>query len=127
MLALLGTITINLDPVLVKFGPFALRWYGLMYVLGIALGLVVLFPYTRRLGIAADFAFERLQVFNLLRRHPCLPGVLQLRQRQILLLTLPRPCPETVLGMGVVDAELFGLLLNLLSSPREPVDHGDSD
>jgi phosphatidylglycerol---prolipoprotein diacylglyceryl transferase len=51
MLALLGTITINIDPVLVKVGPFSLRWYGLMYVLGIVLGLVIMFPYARRLGI----------------------------------------------------------------------------
>ena len=59
MLALLATITINLDPVLVKLGPFSLRWYGLMYVLGIVLGLVVLFPYTRRLGLTSD------QVWNI--------------------------------------------------------------
>lgn len=51
MHALLGSITIGLDPVLVKLGPFSLRWYGLMYVVGIALGLVVMFPYARRLGV----------------------------------------------------------------------------
>jgi phosphatidylglycerol:prolipoprotein diacylglycerol transferase len=51
MHALLGSITINIDPVLIKAGPFSLRWYGLMYVVGIALGLAVMFPYARRLGI----------------------------------------------------------------------------
>jgi len=59
MLALIGYITINLDPVLVKVGPFSLRWYGLMYVLGIALGLAIVFPYARRHGLNSD------QVWNI--------------------------------------------------------------
>jgi len=54
MLALLGSITINIDPVLVKVGQFSLRWYGLMYVVGIAFGLLVMFPYARRLGLKDD-------------------------------------------------------------------------
>jgi len=54
MLALLGSITINIDPVLVKVGQFSLRWYGLMYVVGIAVGLLVMFPYARRLGLKDD-------------------------------------------------------------------------
>ena len=54
MLALLGSITINIDPVLVKVGQFSLRWYGLMYVVGIAIGLLVMFPYARRLGLKDD-------------------------------------------------------------------------
>jgi phosphatidylglycerol:prolipoprotein diacylglycerol transferase len=52
--ALLGAITIGLDPVLVKLGPFSLRWYGLMYVVGIAVGLLVLFPYVRKLELPED-------------------------------------------------------------------------
>ena len=59
MLATLAHITINLDPVLVKAGPFSLRWYGLMYVVGIALGLVVALPYARRRGLISD------QVWNI--------------------------------------------------------------
>jgi phosphatidylglycerol---prolipoprotein diacylglyceryl transferase len=59
MLALLNYITINLDPVLVKIGPFSLRWYGLMYVLGIAVGLVFVLPYARRRGVSSD------QVWNI--------------------------------------------------------------
>jgi phosphatidylglycerol:prolipoprotein diacylglycerol transferase len=59
MLTLLSYITINLDPVLVKIGPFSLRWYGLMYVLGIAVGLVFVLPYARRRGVSSD------QVWNI--------------------------------------------------------------
>lgn len=31
-------IVINLDPVLFRLGPFAVHWYGLAYVVAIALG-----------------------------------------------------------------------------------------
>src|SRR5258708_10619839 len=31
-------IYINIDPVLVHLGPLAVRWYGLMYVIGILIG-----------------------------------------------------------------------------------------
>ncbi len=29
----------NIDPVIVSFGPVAIRWYALAYVLGLVLGL----------------------------------------------------------------------------------------
>lgn len=32
----------NIDPVIVRFGPLALRWYGLMYLLGFAGGYLVI-------------------------------------------------------------------------------------
>jgi phosphatidylglycerol:prolipoprotein diacylglycerol transferase len=54
MLALLGSITISLDPVLVKAGPFSLRWYGLMYVAGIVVGMLLLLPYARRRGVSSE-------------------------------------------------------------------------
>ena len=38
------------DPVLVQFGPFAIRWYALAYVVGILLG----WTYTRRLARRGD-------------------------------------------------------------------------
>src|ERR1700694_1362192 len=59
MFALLSSITINIDPVLIKVGSFSLRWYGLMYVLGIALGLVIVLPYARRRGLTSE------QVWNI--------------------------------------------------------------
>src|SRR6266702_4606509 len=36
---LLSYIYINIDPVIFYIGPFALRWYGLMYVVGIVMAL----------------------------------------------------------------------------------------
>jgi phosphatidylglycerol:prolipoprotein diacylglycerol transferase len=59
MFALLNYITINIDPVLIKVGPFSLRWYGLMYVLGIAVGLIIVLPYARRRGVSNE------QVWNI--------------------------------------------------------------
>jgi phosphatidylglycerol---prolipoprotein diacylglyceryl transferase len=53
-----GIITIDLDPVLFKLGPIAVHWYGLMYVLGIAAGLLVALPYAERVGIGRDTAYE---------------------------------------------------------------------
>jgi phosphatidylglycerol:prolipoprotein diacylglycerol transferase len=43
-------ITINVDPVAFRIGPLAVHWYGLMYVVGIALGLLVAWPYARSKG-----------------------------------------------------------------------------
>ena len=37
--AMLGVITIPLDPVLVRLGPLALHWYGLAYVVAFAVGM----------------------------------------------------------------------------------------
>ena len=48
-------ITINIDPVIFAFGPFSVRWYGLMYVVGIMVGLLVAWPYaTKYRGIPAS-------------------------------------------------------------------------
>jgi phosphatidylglycerol:prolipoprotein diacylglycerol transferase len=43
-------IVINLDPVAFHVGPLAVRWYGLMYVVGIVVGLLVAWPYARSKG-----------------------------------------------------------------------------
>jgi phosphatidylglycerol:prolipoprotein diacylglycerol transferase len=43
-----------LDPVLLRLGPLALRWYGLAYVLGILLGFRVGLPYAQRRGLDRD-------------------------------------------------------------------------
>jgi phosphatidylglycerol:prolipoprotein diacylglycerol transferase len=57
---MLAYIYINIDPVIVHIGPVALRWYGLMYVVGIIMGLVFLRGYTRRKGISQDIVFRVL-------------------------------------------------------------------
>ncbi len=44
-------IVINVDPVLFSIGPLAVRWYGLMYAIGIIVGLLVAWPYARSRGI----------------------------------------------------------------------------
>ncbi len=48
---LLLSIAINIDPILLQLGPFAVRWYGLMYVVGILAGLFVALPYARQRGL----------------------------------------------------------------------------
>ncbi len=45
-------IYININPVLLQIGPLALRWYGLMYVVAILIGLWFIKGYTQRKGIS---------------------------------------------------------------------------
>lgn len=53
-------IPINIDPVIFYIGPLALRWYGLMYVVGIVLGLWFIRGYTMRKGITQDVVYRML-------------------------------------------------------------------
>lgn len=48
------SIIINIDPILVQLGPLAVRWYGLMYIVGIAAGMYVAIPYARQRGLEED-------------------------------------------------------------------------
>lgn len=47
-------IVIDIDPILAQIGPFALRWYGLMYDVGIIVGLLIAYPYARQRGLKDD-------------------------------------------------------------------------
>ncbi len=53
-------IYINIDPVLLHLGPLPLRWYGLMYVVGIIIGLWVIQGYTTRKGMNQDMVYRFL-------------------------------------------------------------------
>lgn len=44
----MASIVINIDPILVQFGPLAVRWYGLMYAVGIGTGLYFALPYAKQ-------------------------------------------------------------------------------
>ena len=46
-------IVININPSF-SLGPLTLHWYGLMYVVGICVGLMVAWPYARSKGITED-------------------------------------------------------------------------
>ena len=50
-------IVINIDPILLRVGPLAIHWYGLMYVVAISAGLWAVLRYTARLGIHEDQAW----------------------------------------------------------------------
>jgi phosphatidylglycerol---prolipoprotein diacylglyceryl transferase len=45
---------LNLDPILLRFGPFAVHWYGIAYVVAITIGLFVLMRWAHREGIHDD-------------------------------------------------------------------------
>ncbi len=47
----LSVIQIGLNPVLVQFGSISIHWYGLMYVVGLAVALYATLPYAARRGI----------------------------------------------------------------------------
>ena len=51
-------IQIDIDPVLLHLGPLAIRWYGLMYAVGIAAGLSIALPYARRRGLTEAHAWS---------------------------------------------------------------------
>jgi phosphatidylglycerol:prolipoprotein diacylglycerol transferase len=51
-------IVIDVDPVIFQGGPLALRWYGVMYVVGILVGLRVAMPYARSIGLDEDTAWS---------------------------------------------------------------------
>lgn len=53
-------IYLNIDPVILHLGPLALRWYGLMYVVGIIIGLWIIRGYTERKGIDQDMVYRIL-------------------------------------------------------------------
>lgn len=50
----LAYFVLNLDPILVKIGPFAIHWYGIAYVVAIAIGLLVIMRWAKREGIHDD-------------------------------------------------------------------------
>jgi phosphatidylglycerol---prolipoprotein diacylglyceryl transferase len=43
-------MTINIDPILFSVGSLSVRWYGLMYVVGISVGLLIALPYAKSKG-----------------------------------------------------------------------------
>lgn len=44
----------HLNPIIVQIGPLAIRWYGLAYVVGIALAGVVIYRVARRWGLGTS-------------------------------------------------------------------------
>lgn len=55
-----GSIVIDINPILVQLGPIAVRWYGLMYDVGVVIGLLVAYPYAKRKGLTDDAIWSAL-------------------------------------------------------------------
>jgi phosphatidylglycerol---prolipoprotein diacylglyceryl transferase len=53
-------IYINIDPVLFRIGSLSLHWYGLMYVVGILVGLQIITSFTKRKGISQNTVYRVL-------------------------------------------------------------------
>src|ERR1043166_7654803 len=53
-------VYLNIDPAIVHLGPLALRWYGLMYVVAIIIGLRVAMGYAARKGIDQEMVYRVL-------------------------------------------------------------------
>jgi phosphatidylglycerol:prolipoprotein diacylglycerol transferase len=53
-------IHLNIDPVMFSLGPLALRWYGLMYVVAIVMGLWLIRKYTARQGLKKEQIYRML-------------------------------------------------------------------
>ena len=50
----LAYLVLNIDPILLRIGPFAIHWYGLMYVVAIAVGMFAITRWARHMGIHDD-------------------------------------------------------------------------
>jgi phosphatidylglycerol:prolipoprotein diacylglycerol transferase len=50
-------MTINIDPIIVRIGPFAPHWYGLIMMFGLLVGLLIFARGLRRRGISSDHAW----------------------------------------------------------------------
>lgn len=57
-------IVVDINPVLLSVGPFTIRWYGLMYAVGIGVGLLVAWPYARWRGIE-DAVLEKIVAWSI--------------------------------------------------------------
>ena len=55
-------IDVNIDPVLISLGPVAIRYYGLIFVLGFIVALYILKKYVRR----SKIEMEEGQVYDLI-------------------------------------------------------------
>ena len=53
-------VYINIDPILAQLGPLQLHWYGLMYVVGILMGLWAIRGYSARKGIDQNLVYRLL-------------------------------------------------------------------
>jgi phosphatidylglycerol:prolipoprotein diacylglycerol transferase len=53
-------IYVNINPIIFQIGPLALRWYGLMYVVGILAGLQAISGYLARKGISQEVLYRTL-------------------------------------------------------------------
>lgn len=62
MFTQLLVITIGLDPIAFSFGPLAIRWYGLMYVVGIAGAIVVVRRVAPRLRADLDHLWDLMPI-----------------------------------------------------------------
>lgn len=53
-------IYLNINPIIFNLGPLAIRWYGLMYVVGILVGLWAIRNYTESKGITQELIYRVL-------------------------------------------------------------------
>jgi|WetSurMetagenome_2_1015567.scaffolds.fasta_scaffold90353_2 phosphatidylglycerol---prolipoprotein diacylglyceryl transferase len=58
-------IHINIDPVAFSIGSIAVHWYGLAYIVGITLGLLVAWTYAKWAGITLD-QIETLALWSII-------------------------------------------------------------
>jgi phosphatidylglycerol:prolipoprotein diacylglycerol transferase len=57
-------ITINVNPIAFTIGTLSVHWYGIMYVVGITIGLLVAWPYARSKGITSE-QLETVAAFSI--------------------------------------------------------------
>jgi phosphatidylglycerol:prolipoprotein diacylglycerol transferase len=122
--ASLAYIVLNIDPVLIRLGPLAVHWYGLMYVLAISCGLWVVLRWSRTQGIQSDSVW-RLFLWTALAG--LVGGRLYFVIQQPDLLTHYLLAPWNILavwngGMAFFGAIMLGATTLFLLAPRYGID-----
>lgn len=55
---MLPLIELDIDPIIIRLGPFALRWYSLMIMVGVMVGVWLAARFAERRGINADDVYS---------------------------------------------------------------------
>jgi phosphatidylglycerol:prolipoprotein diacylglycerol transferase len=97
-------VAIDIDPVIGRIGPLEFRWYGVLMMLGVIVGVLIFSDQLRRRGISTDHAW-RIAVVAV----PC--GVLGARAVHVLEnLAYYRHNPGEILGWQLVGLAIYGVV-----------------
>jgi phosphatidylglycerol:prolipoprotein diacylglycerol transferase len=97
-------MTIDIDPVIGRLGPLTFRWYGLLMMLGVAVGVVIFSDQLKRRGIPRDHALG-IAIIAV----PC--GVIGARLVHVFEnLGYYWANPDKIFGWGLIGLAIYGVV-----------------